>query len=117
MVSVGCANAPIAVGIEGLTRFYSVLCGVRGRFLSSVSVPEVHAWKVTQWHFGRDSKNSIAGADFALSFHDWFGNLCRVYSRHDGHVRLERVENPNVRFQKLLDGHVSHHQREGVERG
>lgn len=104
VVSVGCANSPIAVGVEGLTRFYSVVCRVRACFLNSVSVPDVCDWIVTQWHYGRDSKDSQSGKDFELTFHDWFKNLCRVYVRHDGHVRLERVENPNIRFTKLLNG-------------
>jgi hypothetical protein len=105
-VSVGCGNLPVAVDVEGLTYFYSVLCGVRAKYLNSMSVPHVGEWIVKQWHYGRDAKNSISGASFDLSFHDWFGNLIRVYTRHkvNGKVRIERVENPNIRVSKLLNG-------------
>lgn len=106
VVSVACSNRPVAVDVEGLTHLYSVLCGVRAEYLNSSSVPHVDEWIVKQWHYGRDSMNSVSGFSFELSFHDWFGNLIRIYTRHgvDGKVRLERVENPNILVSKLLDG-------------
>lgn len=101
-VIVKCANKPVAVGFEGLTGLFSLLSTVRGKYCPSV--PPVGEWTVKLWHYGRDTKGSISGLDFDFSFKDWFGNLCRIYSRHDikKGVRAERVENPNVKFRRLL---------------
>lgn len=105
-VSVGCSNNAVAVDVEGLTHLFSMLCSVRGCFFNSDSVPHVGEWVVKQWHFGRDTKNSISGFSFEVSFHDWFDNLVRIYTRNrvDGKVRVERVENPNIFVSRLLDG-------------
>jgi len=103
-VVVACADRPVAVGFEGLVKLYGLLSDVRASCCSSV--PSVKDWMVKQWHFGRDCKGSVSGADFELSFQDWFGHLARIYTRHDGKVRLERVENPNVKFGELLEDEV-----------
>jgi len=110
-VIVKCANEPVAVGFEGLTSLFSVLSSVRGKYCPGV--PSVAEWTVKEWHFGRDTKGGISGLDFDVSFKDWFGNLVRVYSRHDKKARIERVENPNVKVAKLL----GHEEVEGVPRG
>jgi hypothetical protein len=102
MVIVECANEPIAFELEGLMRLYSLVSWVRAEYCNDAGVPNIGDFTVIQWHYGRDTKGSIEGADFALSFKDRVGNLARVYSRHDGMVRAERVENPNLKFAALL---------------
>ena len=101
-ISVACTRNPVAVGIAGLNRFYSVLCSVRARFMNSASVPHAGDWIVKQWHFGKDAKNTIAGMTFEVTWHDLHGNLVRVYS-DELKVRVERIESPNEFVAKLLD--------------
>jgi hypothetical protein len=90
--------------VAGLNRLYSVLCSMRARFMNSVSVPNAGDWIVKQWHFGKDAKNTIAGLSFEVTWHDFHGNLVRVYASEkvDGRVRVERVESPNEFVAKLL---------------
>lgn len=95
----------MVVGVEGLTHFHEVLCDVRAKYLDSLSVPKVCDWTITQCHFGRDSKSSIAGLDFEVTFLDWFGNLVRIYAKGaaGNKVRMERIETPNKTVASILD--------------
>jgi hypothetical protein len=104
-VCLACTNAPIAVDIAGLNRLYSVLCSVRARFLNSQSVPHAGDWILKQWHFGKDAKNTIAGMSFETTWHDFHGDLVRVYTSKsvDSKVRVERIESPNEFVAMLLD--------------
>jgi len=101
LVTVKCANEPVAFDLESLTRFFELVNRVRSIYCCT-SVSDVGEWTVVQWHFGRDTKGAVEGADFALSFRDWFNNYARIYSRHDGKVRVERIENPNVKVSALI---------------
>lgn len=99
-VIVTCGNDPVTYGYSGLVKLFSAISNVQARYVQGVQGAE--DWIVREWHFGRDARGSLAGPDFALTFEDWFGDLVRVYKRHDGNIRAERVENPNVRVGELL---------------
>ena len=102
-VMVRNSNAPLPYGVEGLTALFQALMNVRGRYLSD-SVPSVGEWIVQRWDFGRDTVlGSVSGASFNLEFQNWFGELCRVYTKGDGRVRREEIQSPNRRLSVVME--------------
>jgi hypothetical protein len=79
---------------------------MRAKFMNYPSVPHPGDWIVKQWHFGKDAKNTIAGMNFETTWHDFHGNLVRVYASKSVNgrvVRVERIESPNKFVADLLD--------------
>ena len=106
MVLTRCANSPIVYDAGSLIRFNSILCELRARFCCDEGVPQVESWTVVYWERGRDAKAPIRGLNFELCYKDWFGNMVRAYSRHDGRVRVEQLETPRVKVGALITNYM-----------
>jgi hypothetical protein len=103
-----CAECPVTVSLDSLTSLAAFLGGIRVRLVvKAVSldpdftedlVPDVSDWTVLQWHYGRDGVYEISGPAFNVSFRTWFGELARIYMRHEGKLlfkpRIEVLEKP-----------------------
>lgn len=85
-------------------------------------VPDVSDWIVLQWHYGRDGACEISGPAFNVSFRIWFGELARIYMRHEGELfkpRMEIHERPRkslaLAFAEKIDPTFSVSRRSGAE--
>jgi hypothetical protein len=97
-----CAECPVAVSLDSLTSLAAFLGGVRVHLIvRAVSldpdfnedlVPDLSNWIVLQWHYGRDGVYEISGPAFNASFCTWFGELARIYMRHEGKLFKPRME-------------------------
>ncbi|MEM3616459.1 MAG: hypothetical protein QXM65_07830 [Candidatus Bathyarchaeia archaeon] len=117
-----CSERPVEVSLDGLVSLSSFLGSVRARMVDvAISVdhdfderliPDVPDWVVSQWHYGKDGDGAceISGPAFNVSFSNWFGDLARIYMRHNGQLlkpRLEIHEKPRktlpVAFAEKID--------------
>lgn len=103
-----CSECPVEVSLDSLLSLGAFLGGVRERLIvKAVSfdpdfiedlVQDVSDWVVSQWHYGRDGAYEISGPAFNVSFRTWFGELARIYMRHEGKSlfkpRIEVHERP-----------------------
>ena len=97
-----CAECPVTVSLESLTSLAAFLGGVRARLVDMAisfdpnfaedSVLDVPDWVVLQWHYGRDGALEISGPAFNVSFRNWFGELARIYMRHERKLLKPRME-------------------------
>jgi len=119
-----CSECPVEMSLEGLVSLASFLGGVRSRMVdAAVSihpgfderiVPEVSDWIVVQWHYGRDGASEISGPAFNVTFKTWFGELARIYMRHNGQLlkpRLEIIETPKRTLIEAFAEKINPHYR------
>lgn len=102
---VSCSDRPIAKNLEGLTELFELVLHVRSLSCGdSVYVPFAGLWKVTSWHYGRDTvKGGFEGKCFNVTFTTWFKEVARVYAEHDKEARIELIQNPNETLCALID--------------
>jgi len=98
-----CSRRPFKSGREGLLRMYECLVGFRASYLNYGDVPYCGDWIVKAWHYGKDAKNTLTGASFEITVHNWLGELLRLYTiTESGIVRLEVQENLGFKWSQIL---------------
>jgi hypothetical protein len=105
-VIVACSNLPVAADTHGLIRLSNALTRVEERLsrvldecgslipggYETIPIPNNDTWKVTMWHFGKDSSIEYSGPKFCTTWKDGQNDLARVYSKKMKSNRILRSE-------------------------
>ncbi len=109
------SNCPIEASEEGFVSLAAFLGGIRDKLFTAVKstkndftedkIPFVDFWKVTMWHYGRDSAQEFSGEAFNITFKMWCGELARIYvheQKESRKVRVEVIETPKKPLQQVI---------------
>lgn len=104
-IIIGCSLQPIPLDANGIIRFFSLLAMVEERLhniLENYTAincdikwqlnTQYRSWRVTMWHFGRDSLQQYAGEKFSITVENAQDILTRVYSKDFGILTRVRDE-------------------------
>ena len=116
-ISIGCSFRPVALDLNGIIRFTSVLAKIEERISgilqnvlkkdhyystssTSTIIPSYNSWIVTMWHLNRDGLAQYSGKEFHISWENAGNIIIRAYSKQykdkKCKIRLERQEYPNT---------------------
>jgi hypothetical protein len=117
---VSCSNFPVESSDIGFLCLAAFLGGVRNELLSKwktichtiteASLPSVEDWRVSQWHYGRDSAQEFSGEAFNITFKMWCGELARIYThKHEKcqKVRMEMIQAPDKPLRDAIAGKLN----------
>lgn len=114
-VIVGCSLHPIALDIQGIINFFSLLARVEeqlqaivnSQFLvhnEKVKIPDYKQWIVTMWHFGRDTLTEYNGERFCATLETIQGIIFRIYSKEMKKGKMRpRLEKQEYPMKTILD--------------
>jgi hypothetical protein len=102
-IDLGCTFQPYPYSCGGAIELRKTLEKIRQYLLDlskdSATIPPVDDWVITQYHFGKDGKESLSGLSFEHTWEEVEGGFKRFYSKHmpDGRIipRLEQIRTPN----------------------
>jgi hypothetical protein len=100
---------PFIINAVGFADLASILGEVKAALGAACSrrivLPGVLLWIVTQWHYGRDGSNKVAGPRFELEFGRFGEAIVKAYVkeiRGRPTVRMERIETPQKSFGDII---------------
>ena len=102
-IDIGCTFQPYPYSYGGAIELRNTLDYTR-QFLmeqsqNKANIPPVGKWLITQYHFGKDGMEELAGRDFEHTWEELEGGMMRLYSKlmRNGRkiARLEQIRIPN----------------------
>ena len=110
VIDIECTYKPIVYDDSGIFSLVCLLANIRAHLIYltnfTVTIPEVHHWICTHYHFGKDSSGSFTGQAFHCTFQALGVGFVRYYSKlmPDGTTieRLETIKTPNKPIIEIL---------------
>lgn len=110
VVDIGCTYKPIIYDSSGLFFLLQHLAELRAYLLHlsnlKATIPNVHMWIFTHYHFGKDGTQELNGQSFHITVENFANGLLRYYSKVlNGQkvARLEQVRTPNRTLAQELE--------------
>lgn len=110
-IDIGCTYKPIVHDFKGIFYLHEILSKI-SHHLSGIAdcstIPLVHDWVITHYHFAKDGPSELSSQLFHMTFEEVAGGLIRFYSKEmpDGSVipRVEQIRTiPQTLGQKLQE--------------
>lgn len=113
-IDLACSRIPLVYNIAGLLELLEYLSTVSNYLFlkAGVSLPKVHTWVITHYHFNRDAV-SMDGACAHFTFEEVSAGLIRLYTKsinNDGSavVRAEQIQSPQRSIAEELQEVLKH---------
>lgn len=102
-IDLGCTYQPYGYSCGGAIEFRKTLENARKYLLeqgqNKASISPVGSWIITQYHFGKDGREELAGRDFEHTWEEIEKGVMRFYSKRMPNgktiARLENIRIPN----------------------
>jgi hypothetical protein len=104
-IDIGCTYKSIIYDLKGILYLHEILSKI-SHHLSGLSdcstIPPVHDWVITHYHFAKDGPSELSTQLFHMTFEEVAGGLIRFYSKKmpDGSI-IPRVEQVKTMQQTL----------------